>query len=150
MTELTLIHEIPHGPLPPADETRRVVLRADRLTLAKRRWRGRAEDGREFGFDLARPLTHGACFLVEGAICYVVGQEPEAVLEMPVATLEEAAALAWQIGNLHLSAQVLPTALRVADDPAAAQLFAREHIAFQRRTEIFLPLGGTHHHHAHG
>ena len=149
MTDLTLIHELPHGH-PPGDRAWRVLLRADRLTLAKRRWRGRAEDGREFGFDLPTPLMHGVCFLVEDATCYVVEQEPESVLEMPVATLEEAAALAWQIGNLHLGAQVLPTALRVADDPAAVQLCAREHITFHRRTEVFLPLSGAHQHHAHG
>ncbi len=38
-----------------------VRISADRLTLAKRRWRGIADDGREFGFDLAAPLADGAC-----------------------------------------------------------------------------------------
>ena len=34
-----------------------VILTADRATLAKRRWRGVAQDGREFGFDLDHVLV---------------------------------------------------------------------------------------------
>jgi len=150
MTELTLIRKVPGEKTPP-DDARQIALRADRVTLAKRRWRGHAEDGREFGFDLDAPLTHGVCFFVENGACYVVAQQPEPVLEVRVSTLEEAAAIAWQIGNLHLGIQLLPDALRVVDDSAAAQLFEREHVLFQRKTEIFLPqTTGHHHHHAHG
>ena len=39
-----------------------VSLKVERRVLAKRRWRGEAEDGTEFGFDLALPLKHGICF----------------------------------------------------------------------------------------
>jgi urease accessory protein len=151
MTDLTLIRELPHHH--DADENfRRVVLHADRVTLAKRRWRGVAEDGREFGFDLVAPVSHGDCFFIDGAACYVIEQQPEAVLEISVATPEEAARIAWNIGNLHFGIQVLPASLRMVDDLAIAQMLAREGIAFQRRTEVFLPLssgGGHHHHHAH-
>jgi urease accessory protein len=152
MTELTLVRG--HLHLHESESRfRRVILRADRLTLAKRRWRATAEDGREFGFDLAALLNHGDCFLVDGEVVYSIEQQPEAVLEIPVTTPENAARIAWNIGNLHLGIQVLPAALRTADDPAAAQMLARERIAFQRRTDIFLPLSGSaghHHHHAHG
>ena len=130
----------------------RVPLHADRVTLAKRRWRGKAEDGREFGFDLAAPAAHGDCFWVEGGTAYVIEQKPEEVIEIPV-TAEQAPILAWQIGNLHLGVQVLPSALRVADDPAVVQLIAREHLTFQRHTGVFVPIsaagGGHHPHHAH-
>jgi len=151
MTDLILIRELPHHH--ETDENfRRLVLRADRVTLAKRRWRGVAEDGREFGFDLAAPLSHDGCFFVDGEVRYVIEQQPEAVLEIPIATSEESARIAWNIGNLHFGIQVLPASLRVVDDPAIAQMLTREGVAFQRHTEVFLPLssgGGHHHHHAH-
>jgi urease accessory protein len=151
MTELTLIRG--HLHLHETDrKIRPVVLRADRVTLAKRRWRGVAEDGREFGFDLAEPLSHGDCFFIDGSVPYLIEQLPESVLEIPVATPEQAAHVAWNIGNLHFGIQVLPALLRVVDDLAIAQMLAREGIAFERRTEVFLPLSGSsghHHHHAH-
>jgi len=149
MTELTLVHGHTHRH-ESEGEIQRVLLRAERTTLAKRRWRGVAEDGREFGFDLAAPLGHGDCFFIDEAVGYFIGQQPEAVLEIPVATPEDAARIAWNIGNMHFGIQVLPAALRVVDDPAVAQMLERERIVFQRHTEIFLPLsGGTGHHHPH-
>ena len=36
-----------------------VSLRGGRLTVAKRIWRGRAEEGGEFGFELAAPHARG-------------------------------------------------------------------------------------------
>ncbi len=127
-----------------------VKLRAPRATLAKRRWRGTAEDGREFGFDLASPLTHGALFCVRDNGCYVVDQMPEEVLEIPFVTLEQAARVAWSLGNLHFGVQVLPDAVRVTEDPAVLQLLSREGIAHRRVTAVFLPLSaGAHSHHAH-
>jgi len=148
---LTLITHLPHHHHD--DGATHVSLRADRHTLAKRRWRGRAADGREFGFDLDAPLAHDACFFIDDKTRYLIEQLPEPVLEIAIATPEDAARLGWQIGNLHLVVQVLPAALRVADDPAAAQLLARENIAFQRRVAVFQPLGrggAPHpHHHAH-
>jgi len=151
MTELTIIRG--HLHLHEADKsTRRVVLRADRVTLAKRRWRGAAADGREFGFDLETPLHHGDFFFVDDEARYAIEQQPEPVLEIPVATPEEAACIAWKIGNLHLGIQVLPALLRVVDDPTAAQMLTREGVAFVRHEGVFLPLaagGSHHHHHAH-
>jgi urease accessory protein len=146
---LTLITHPPHHHHD--DGATRIHLRADRHTLAKCRWRGQAADGREFGFDLAAPLAHEACFFIDGETHYVIEQQPEPVLEIALATPGDAARLGWQIGNLHLVVQVLPAALRVADDPAAAQMLARENIAFQRRDAVFQPLGrgGAHHHHHH-
>ena len=53
--------EIIRGALPlPATAFAKISIPIDRYTLAKRRWRGVAEDGREFGFDLEAPLADGA------------------------------------------------------------------------------------------
>ncbi len=148
---LTLIRHVPHRHGTENDETPLIILRVDRHTLAKRRWRAKAADGRDFGFDLPAPLAHGVCFFLDGATHYAIEQQPEPVLEIAIATPESAARLGWQIGNLHLLVQVLPAVLRVADDPAAAQMLAREGITFQRHDAVFQPLASAtgHHHSAH-
>ena len=150
MAELTIIRKATHDH---ASDGLRVQLQATRPTLAKRRWRGVAEDGKEFGFDLDEALTHGMHFYAEGGKAYVLEQTPEEVLEIPVATVEEAARVAWSLGNLHFGVQVLPGAVRVTEDPAVLQLLSREGIAFQRVECVFLPLSTSvnhHHEHHHG
>jgi hypothetical protein len=63
MTDLTIIREGLQDHITGEDH-HQVRLIADRLTLTKRRWRGAAEDGRKFGFDLEGPLIHGTSFLL--------------------------------------------------------------------------------------
>ncbi len=127
-----------------------VAVSADRSTLAKRRWRGIAGDGREFGFDLEHPLSHGDPILRDDCGCYAVFQMPEPVLEVPLPTDTTAAAsLAWQIGNLHFPVEITHECLRVADDPALRQMFDREGVAWSARHAVFRPLSVTangHHH----
>jgi urease accessory protein len=148
MAGLTLIQKLPHLHV---DNRREVKLPADRATLAKRRWRGVAEDGREFGFDLDATLVHGTPFFAEEQTIYVIEQLPEPVIEIPVATTEEAARVAWNLGNLHFGVQVLPGAVRVPEDPAVIQFLAREGIKHARISAVFLPLSAasSHHHHHH-
>src|SRR5690349_18995504 len=101
----------------------RIRVAVDRLTLAKRRWRGVAEDGREFGFDLAAPLRDGDIFFATDAAAYIVAQKYEPVLEIRNAEFgmrnaADAARLGWLIGNLHFQIEVTDDVIRVADDPA--------------------------------
>ena len=119
----------------------------DRLTLAKRRWRGAAEDGSEFGFDLEAPVADGAhVFQSENAI-YIIAQRYEPVLEIALSTDAPASArLGWIIGNLHFPLEVAGAIVRVADDPALRQLFERERIPFVMCKRVFHPLSGGHHH----
>jgi len=63
----------------------RVAVRVDRLKLAKRLWRGVADDGEEFGFELEKPLQPGDVVFQNEKACYVIGQEPELVLEISLA-----------------------------------------------------------------
>lgn len=149
MTELTIIRG-PAGPDEIRDDFPRVVLTADRSTLHKRRWRGVAANGREFGFDLDRPLVHGDCFYADGETRYMIEQVSEAVLEMTIMQPDIAARVAWTLGNLHLVVQVLPDAIRVADDPVARRALMDGHISFQPASRVFLPISSrAHHHHAH-
>jgi urease accessory protein UreE len=72
-------------------------------------------------------------------------------LEIPVTGRDEAAHLAWNLGNLHFGIEILPQAIRAPEDPAILQFLARETIPFERITAVFLPLSAaSHHHHADG
>ena len=119
----------------------------ERLTLAKRRWRGVAEDGQEFGFDLESPLADGATVFHSATAAYVLAQKYEPVLEVALGTDSPTAArLGWMIGNLHFQIEVAGEIVRVTDDPAVRQLFEREHIAFTACKRVFHPLSGGHRH----
>ena len=126
-----------------------ISLPAERHTLAKRRWRGTADDGREFGFDLEQPLRHGDVFFQGAAHQYVLAQIPENVLRVPLASPAEAARLAWQVGNLHFRVMIDGGCLLVEDDPALRQMLEREGFAFTPARSIFQPLTGSHGHHPH-
>ncbi|HNW42618.1 MAG TPA: urease accessory protein UreE, partial [Opitutaceae bacterium] len=58
-----------------------IPLQLERLKLAKRRWRATAEDGAEFGVELAAPLADGDTLWQTPAARYVVRQSPEPLLE---------------------------------------------------------------------
>jgi urease accessory protein len=141
--------ELVRGPLAePRPGLPRIELAADRFTLAKRRWRGRAADGREFGFDLARPLRHGDIFFQSDEHSYSVVQDAEPVLRISLTARDEAARVAWTIGNLHFPVEVRADCLLVEDDPTLRSVLEREGVAFATTRVIFQPLGGAmgHHH----
>lgn len=117
-----------------------IILTVDRLTLAKRIWRGVAEDGAEFGFELDKPLQPGETFWQTAAARYVVRQQPEAVLAVSLEMAPSAAAgIGWAVGNLHLELQAEPTRLLAPDEPAVRQLFARLNVPFKPTTAVFRP-----------
>jgi urease accessory protein len=128
----------------------RIPLCIDRRTLAKRRWRGVAADGVEFGFQLDHPLSAGDIVAASPAAAYFISQNPEPVLEVALGPDPSAAArLGWIIGNLHFPLQIAGAALRVPDDSALRQLFDREKIAFTPCDHVFTPLSGGHSHEPH-
>lgn len=130
-----------HAPLAPPDPTLPVIaLRVERLTLAKRLWRGTAEDGTEFGFELSAPLKDGDTFWQTPAARYVIQQPPEPVVEISLAIAASAAAgIGWAIGNLHLELAAEPARLLAADEPAVRQLLDRLKVPFVQTTAVFRP-----------
>ena len=124
-----------------------VLLKVDRLQLAKRRWRGVAADREEFGFDLERPLIDGALFFTDGPVYYRIEQLPEPVIDIPCPEGPlHAARLGWLLGNLHFPIQLLPDRLRIADDTAIRQLLKRESIAYTALESVFHPFAGAQSH----
>jgi urease accessory protein len=117
-----------------------IALRADRFTLAKRLWRGRADDGTEFGFELTVPLKHGDTVFQSEAARYVVrqGEEPVVVISLDLAP-SAAAGIGWAVGNLHLELAAEPTRLIAADEPAVRQLLERLKVPYHATHALFRP-----------
>lgn len=119
---------------------RRVTLRAERRQFLKRRWRGIAEDGTEFGFDLEDRLADGGVIFQQDGTDYIVSQLPEVVYRIPFKSPAQAALVAWKTGNLHLPAQILEDAILVLHDEAMTQLLEREGWEFSEPEVIFTPM----------
>jgi urease accessory protein len=119
----------------------RVVLRVERRTLAKRLWRGVAEDGAEFGFQLARPLSSGDVFFQTASARYEIEQQAEPVLAIALDGLPASATagIGWAVGNLHLEFSSEAQRLLTPDEPAARQLFTRIQIAYTPTEAVFRP-----------
>lgn len=139
------------NPINPEMFERTVSLNVERRVLAKRRWRGQAEDGTDFGFDLVVPLSNGICFHAEGDKNYVIDQKPEVVFRIPFPDQREAAHRAWQVGNLHFPAQFLESYLLVEGDLAVRLMLERNQIPFEEGMEVFQPvIAAAGHHHGGG
>jgi urease accessory protein len=128
--------------LPPE---RQVILHAERRNFLKRRWRGTAEDGTEFGFDLSARLIDGCVISHSAGRDYVVRQVPEVVYRIPFESPAHAALVAWRTGNLHLPAQILDDAILVLHDEAMANLLQREGWTFSEPEVLFTPMKAVAH-----
>lgn len=136
------------------DDHQVIGIPADRRELSKRRWRGVAEDGTEFGFDLQHGLEPDAVVHRADGKLYRIEQRPESVLEIPLREIPHSAeALAWQIGNLHFPLEISSDGLRTVDDPATRQMLERLGIHYHPASAVFRPLvavaGHGAHHHVH-
>jgi len=120
--------------------THQVELRAERRLFLKRRWRGIADDGTEFGFDLETRLTDGCVVFHQNGTDYIVRQLPETVYQIPFHSPAHAAWVAWKTGNLHLPAEIREDAILVLHDEAMANLLAREGWEFTEPEVVFKPL----------
>ena len=132
-----------------------VAIRADRQKLAKRRWRGAADDGIEFGFELEAPLRHGDTVWADERARYAIRQAPEPVLEIPLeAKPDVAAVIGWAVGNLHFPVEAQATRLLAPDDSGLRQTLDRLGVHYHKIVEVFQPHrlaeSFTGHGHAHG
>ena len=131
--------------------TGHVAIPVDRHKLARRRWRGTAQDGTDFGFDVEEPLNHGDCVFEEDGTVYHIEQAPEPCFLVPLGEAKQAAWIGWMIGNLHFKAAFTDDGILVENDLAVEQMLERESIPYQRVTRVFQPSksGGHSHDHKH-
>ena len=125
--------------------TEQIALTAERALFLKRRWRGAADDGVEFGFDLESRLKNGGVFWQTEAHDYVIHQKPELVYQLPIPNVDFAALAGWKIGNLHFPVQITEGFIRTLHDSAIKQLFEREAWTFEEVTVVFNPLRAVPH-----
>lgn len=117
-----------------------VPIEADRLKIAKRLWRAQAADGEDFGFEVEEPLKHGDVVWQSATTRYVIRQTPEPLLEIPLDSKpEEAAITGWAVGNMHFVIEAQPTRLLAADDPVLRQALDRFGIHYHETVGVFQP-----------
>ena len=126
-----------------------ISIPVDRHKLARRRWRGTATDGTDFGFDVNDALEHGNCVYTSERIAYLIEQMPEDCFLIALKEAKESAWIGWMIGNLHFKAAFSEEGLLVQDDLAVEQMLDREHIHYQRVQRIFQPSKQAGHSHDH-
>lgn len=128
--------------LPPEGQ---ITLFAERRQFLKRRWRGIAEDGTEFGFDLENRLADGGVIFHDEGRDFIVRQLPERVFEISFTSADHAALVAWKVGNLHLPAQIHAGCIHVLHDEAMAQLLLREGWDHSEPEVLFTPMKAVAH-----
>jgi len=117
-----------------------IAVSVERLKLAKRIWRGAADDGIEFGCELAAPLRDGDTIWQTATARYVIRQPAESVVEISLDIAPSAAAgIGWAVGNLHLELSAEANRLLALDEPAVRQLLERLKVPFKQTTAIFRP-----------
>jgi urease accessory protein len=121
------------------------------LTSEQRRWvRGRFTTTRGREVALALPtgtvLSPGSIILVDANWYLKIEAAPEPVLALTPADTNDAIRIAFEVGNRHFPLAIHGRELLVPDDTAMVQLFDRLGARFERRQEIFNPIGHAHRH----
>lgn len=127
------------------NEEHQIILHAERRQFLKRRWRGQADDGTEFGFDLEERLTDGCVIFHQEGKDYLVRQTKEKVFCIPFIHPAQAALIAWKTGNLHMPAQITEHALYVLHDDAMRNLIERENWEYTEPEILFTPMKAVPH-----
>ncbi len=123
------------------------------LSWEERRWtrrRARTSGGREVVLALPTGslLRPGAVIVVEPTWYLAVEGRPEPVLAVVPRHRDEAIRIAFEVGNRHFPLAIRREALLVPDDTAMVQLLARLGLPWERREDVFDPVGGAGHRHA--
>ncbi|MCP1200404.1 urease accessory protein UreE [Notoacmeibacter sp. MSK16QG-6] len=137
---------------------------ADTITLdetARHRRRAKliSDGGIAFLLDLpkARLLRHGEGLLLDDGRVIEVRAAPEALLEVQATDPRHLLALAWQIGNRHLPAQIEADRILIRRDHVIEEMLTGLGAMVARIEASFDPEGGAygdthesnHHHHDH-
>lgn len=119
-----------------------------------------SDNGIRFLLDLAqaRLLRHGDGLQLSDGRVIVVAAEPEALYEVRATEGRHLLALAWQIGNRHLAAQIEAEFIRIRADHVIKAMLEGLGASVTEISAPFDPEGGAYggahqghdHHHGHG
>lgn len=119
-----------------------------------------SDNGIEFLLDLpeARLLRHGDGLLLSDGRVIEVRAEPEALMEVRGRDARHLLALAWQIGNRHLAAQIGDDRILIRQDHVIRDMLEGLGASVSEISAPFDPEGGAYggahagheHHHDHG
>ena len=119
-----------------ADAT--TVVRVDRHTLYKRRWRATAEDGTELAVNLEAPVADGAVLKSKDGDTFLIEQIEEVVLVIPLpGTTEMAAKIGWYLGNQHLPVEIRDDEILLEQLQTLADSLDRIGIPYTLRRDVF-------------
>lgn len=117
-----------------------IAVRVDRQKLARRLWRGTADDGSDFGFEVATPLRHGDVVWCSAAARYVIRQTAEPLLEISIDVApDEAAVIGWAVGNMHFVIEAQEKRILAPDDSGLRQALDRIGVAYRVCSGVFQP-----------
>ncbi|MEO0542421.1 MAG: urease accessory protein UreE [Pseudomonadota bacterium] len=133
---------------------------ADTITLDetarhRRRIKLTSDNGIAFLLDLseARLLRHGEGLVLSDGRMIEVRAEPEALMEVRGRNERHLLALAWQIGNRHLAAQIEPERILIRQDHVIKDMLVGLDATVTEINAPFDPEGGAygdaHHNHHH-
>lgn len=133
--------ELIQGPLAAFDAgLPAVAVTLPRRDLTTTAWQAVAADGRAFRCTAAAPLRAGDTIFATAAVRYVLFQQEEPVVEVPLALAASAAAgVGWAFGNEHLPLCAEPTRLLAPDEPAVRQLLDRLRVPYRAGLAVFRP-----------
>lgn len=110
----------------------------DRHTLYKRRWRAKAEDGTELAVNLESPASDGALLDAGEGRVFLIEQQPEDVLVIPLPQKTEMAAkIGWYLGNQHLPVEIRENEIILEQLNTLAASLDRIGIPYSLRRDVF-------------
>ena len=131
------------------DEEQQLWLQAPCITTVS------CDNGIDFLLDLpeAKLLRHGDGLILSDGRIIEVQAEPEALMEVRGRDAKHLLALAWQIGNRHLAAQIEPDRILIRHDHVIKDMLIGLDAQVYDVKEPFDPEGGAygdaHHSHDH-
>jgi urease accessory protein len=115
-----------------------VVVKVDRHTLYKRRWRAVAENGTELAVDLDAAVYDGTLLQTSTGEVYQVEQIAEDVMVIPLPqSAEMGAKLGWYLGNQHLPVEVRSDEIILEKMATLAASLDRIGIPYTSRHDVF-------------
>lgn len=112
----------------------------DRHILIKRRWRATASDGSELAVNLDKPVPVGTVLESADGRRFLVYQNPEEVLSIPLPKKTEMAAkVGWYLGNQHLQVEIRADEILLEKVKTLADSLDRIGIPYTLRTDVFNP-----------